>query len=380
MAHFIHDDVVGGGGKVIRQFLQGLPAEKFEQFLVHGGHGDLAKWCDVNGIQHQQVSVEHLLTAWLQIPRLVWVFRKLHPDIVILHGQWAGPLGAIAARIAGIPHLVYIAHHPSFYHNVTLWRAVRNYIAEKIPCFQSDIVVTLSDRNRYNYLFRAWASEEKLRLIYNGMDPSDLPSPKELQALREREGIHSESRHAVFVGRLDDQKRVDWLLEAWDIASLERRQDSPEWHLWIIGDGRESDLIKYLAEKSPNAPSIHLLGNRSDAQHWLSVSDIAVMSSLYEGHALVPLEAMACSKPVVAFDTDGVGESILHGTTGLLSPLGDVTTLGHDIALLLSDSERASRMGEAARDHLLANFKVSTTMNNYSTMLQALAGSSRGSS
>ena len=112
----------------------------------------------------------------------------------------------------------------------------------------------------------------------------------------------------------------------------------------------------------------------------LSVSDIAVMSSLYEGHALVPLEAMACSKPVVAFDTDGVGESILHGTTGLLSPLGDVTTLGHDIALLLSDSERASRMGEAARDHLLANFKVSTTMNNYSTMLQALAGSSRGSS
>ena len=324
--------------------------------------------------------MENLFTSWLRFPLLVWTFRKLGPEIVILHGQWAGPLGAIAARIAGVPHCVYIAHHPSFYHSVTLLSAVRNYIAEKIPCALSDLVVTLSDRNRYNYLFRAWASEEKLRLIYNGMDPSDTPPPEAVLALREREGVLPESRHAIFVGRLDDQKRADWLLEAWNVACQERKPGSPEWHLWIIGEGRESDQIRHLAASSPHASSIHLLGNRADAMQWMAAADIVVMSSLYEGHALVPLEAMVCAKPVVSFDTDGVVESILHGTTGLLSPLGDSVALGRDIALLLSDPERARRMGEAARHHLLANFQLGSTLSHYSEMLRALAASSGGSS
>ncbi len=47
-------------------------------------------------------------------------FRKAKLDAVILHGQWAGPLGVPAAELAGVRCSVYIARCPAFYHSTNL--------------------------------------------------------------------------------------------------------------------------------------------------------------------------------------------------------------------------------------------------------------------
>lgn len=377
VAHFIHDDAPGGGPKVVRQLLEGLP--EFHQVLIHGGHRSLSAWCRSEGIETIHVPTEHLLLSWVRLPALVRGLRQARAEVVVLHGQWAGPLGAIACRLAGVPAIVYVAHHPSFYHSTALWRAIRNYAAEIVPCRMCDVLVTLSEGNRYNYLYRGWVDESRMRLVHNGVDPEDLPTTSEIERFRKDEGMEGPpARHAVFVGRVDDQKRVDWLLAAWDVACSVRSAGAPPWHLWIIGHGRDFASIERLARASANARSIHLVGSRANGMLGIAAADLVVMSSLYEGHALVPLEAMACSKPIVSFATDGVSDSVVHGETGLLSALGDTQALGRDIARVLGDPDLGGRLGTAGRARLLSNFPLQKTLRAYSSIITSLAEARRG--
>lgn len=374
ICHFIHSDGAGGGPKVVRQLLEGLPAEEFQQSFVHGGDGELAGWCRGNKVEEIEVPTRSVLSGVLRIRSLVKAFRKLNPDVIVLHGQWAGPLGAWAARRAKIPHAIYVAHCPAFYHSTSLFRAIRNYIAEKIPCALCDRVVALSDGNFYNYLYRGWAPENHLVKIHNGIDPSALPSPGSVDSLRKQFSIQTGVRNAVFVGRIDDQKRVDWLLEAWQVAlrsSPASNSEPQRWHLWIVGDGKERKKMQCMAGRLALDDSVTFVGNQTDGMVWIAASDLLILSSLYEGHALVPLEAMACSKPVAAFYTDGVTDSVIDGETGLLAPLGDTEALGNHIARLLASPGECEKMGSAGRQRVLAGFPVSKTIAQYAGLIRA---------
>ncbi|MFA7234853.1 MAG: glycosyltransferase family 4 protein [Terrimicrobiaceae bacterium] len=378
LAHFIHSDVAGGGPKVVRQLLEGLDAGEFEQSLVHGGNGWLSKWCREKGIEEIMVPTVSVVSGVLGLGALVSAFRRLRPDVVVLHGQWAAPLGAWAARRAGVPHAIYIAHCPAFYHSTTLFRAIRNYIAEKIPCSLCDRVVTLSDGNYYNYLYRGWAPEKHLVEIHNGVDPDDVPSAEGVDRLKENFQWRNGTKNAVFVGRVDDQKRVDWLLEAWQSAIRSGPGSQPKsWHLWIVGDGEERGFVERHATGLALGDSVHFVGSQPDGMAWIAAADLLVLSSLYEGHALVPLEAMACGKPVVAFATDGVSDSVADGETGLLAQLGDTQALGNSIARLLANPEESRRMGIAGRERVAARFPIAKTMARYADLVRGLARSTK---
>jgi glycosyltransferase involved in cell wall biosynthesis len=375
ICHFIHSDGAGGGPKVIRQLLQGLPAAEFQQSLVHGGNGALTQWCRENRVKEIEVPTRSVLSGLLGICSVVKAFKTINPDVIFLHGQWAGPLGAWAARWAKGPQTVYIAHCPAFYHSTSIFRAIRNYIAEKIPCSLCDRVVALSDGGYYNYLYRGWAPENHLLEIHNGVDPSTLPSAESVNTVSRRFSTQPGSRHAVFVGRIDDQKRVDWLLEAWHAAlrsGFASNSEPQRWHLWIVGDGNERSKMEQLSRSLELRDSVQFVGIQTDAMAWIAASDLLILSSLYEGHALVPLEAMGCSKPVAAFYTDGVTDSVIDGETGLLAPLGDTHALGNNIARMLSSPEECRRMGTAGHHRMLAEFSVGKTIARYADLIREL--------
>lgn len=292
-----------------------------------------------------------------------WVkaLRHLAPDVVVLHGQWAGPVGGLAARVAGVRRAVYVAHCPAFYHSTTLVRVVRNYVAEKIPCRLADRVVVLSVGNHYGYLYRGWAPERNLVRIPNGVE--ELPSDTG-DTLRAEENWSGDEVHAVFAGRLDDQKRVDWLLQAWAVAV---RRAQAKARLWIVGDGHERSVLESLRTRL-DIPVV-FVGARPDALRWIAAADFVVMSSLYEGHALVPLEAMASGKPLAAFATDGLTDSVVSGETGLLAPLGDVEALGVAMARLIDNAPLRQSLGRAGQVRVREVFPLSSTLQAYRDLL-----------
>lgn len=363
VTHVLHRDAAGGGPRVVWQLISGL-GEGFEPSLVCAGRGDLSARCRDVGVPVVEVPGETLGGAVAGFRSWVKALRGLAPDVVVLHGQWAGPVGGLAARAAGVRRAVYVAHCPAFYHSTTLVRVVRNYVAEKIPCRLADRVVVLSVGNHYGYLYRGWAPERNLVRIPNGIEelPSDTGDP-----LRAEEKWSSDEVHAVFAGRLDDQKRVDWLLEAWAVAV---RRAQAKARLWIVGDGRERGALEALSSRL-DIPVV-FVGARPDARRWIAAADFVAMSSLYEGHALVPLEAMACGKPVAAFATDGVTDSVVSGETGLLAPLGDIEALGVAMARLINDALLRQTLGRAGRTRAREVFPLSSTLQAYRDLLHDL--------
>jgi glycosyltransferase involved in cell wall biosynthesis len=270
-----------------------------------------------------------------------------------------------------VRHIVYVAHCPAFYHSTSIFRALRNFVAEAIPCRLAERVVVLSQGNRTHYLVRKLVSPPKLVHIANGVDLQEVPSPPAIRAHRQAWNFDTCRFHAVFVGRLDDQKRVAWLLEAWALVARSLHGDASAARLWVVGEGEERHDLERQAETLKLGPTCTFVGARTQAWEWIAASDALVLSSLYEGHALVPLEAMACGLPVVATAVDGVVDSVIHGQTGLLSPPGDVQTFAWNILRLVSDPEFRTALGRRGRERV-ESFALATTLGRYQQLWEDL--------
>jgi glycosyltransferase involved in cell wall biosynthesis len=269
---------------------------------------------------------------------------QLRPVAVVLHGQWAGPIGALAARIAGIRRIVYVARWPAFYDSSTLWRSVRNFAAEALPMRIADKVVVLSMDSRYQYMLRFPSQSHKLALIPNSLDVADAPTKQDADAVRLTHGWLPDSLHVLSIGRLAEQKQVDWLLDSWAIVHTA----VPNARLWIVGDGEMRARLEGLSARLGLSGSVAFLGSRDNSFAYIMAADIVAMTSLYEGHANVPLEAAVCGKPVVANNVDGIRHSITDGSEGFLVHPADTASFAERLIRLLKDPALRERMGKAA--------------------------------
>jgi glycosyltransferase involved in cell wall biosynthesis len=345
--HLIHWDGPGGGPNSVSNLVRGLKQRGVEPVVICGGRGRLAAFCEQHGIKRMEVPIHRKSTLLWGFFRLLWVLKRCRPDTLFVHGQWAGPVGAIAGWLLGIP-TVYIAHWPAFYTDWNPWRAFRNAIAEWVPCRLSRWVVALTPSVHYQYLFRYWAKGDKLRLIPNFLCMEELPTPVEIQSIRKKMNWTNEQVHVVSVGRLADQKRVDWLIQAWRKVV----DTCPQARLWIIGDGPEKAQLQALARSLNITDTCCFLGELAHGIGYLGAGDIAVMTTMYEAYGYIPLEAMACHRPIVVTAADGVRDHVTDGVEGRLVPPGDISRLADALIELIEDPELRRRMGEAGRDHI----------------------------
>jgi glycosyltransferase involved in cell wall biosynthesis len=116
----------------------------------------------------------------------------------------------------------------------------------------------------------------------------------------------------------------------------------------LVGDGPLSKEVRREVVARALDDSVTVLPF-SDVWPILAAFDIYALPSLWESLPIGLLEAMAMGLPVVASDTGGVREAVLHGETGLLHPVGDVEALADGLERLLRDPELRLRMGDAGR-------------------------------
>jgi glycosyltransferase involved in cell wall biosynthesis len=90
---------------------------------------------------------------------------------------------------------------------------------------------------------------------------------------------------------------------------------------------------------------VHFLGERRDAVDWMSLFDVFILSSLWEGLPFVLLEAAALKKPVAATAVEGSRELIENKRTGYLVPPSDPHALARAVIDLFADPGRAAGMG-----------------------------------
>ena len=368
IVHLISDDGAGGGPATVQRHIK-YYFKTFDIVLLHGGKGNIVEYCQKENVRTVRLPIDRIwkcLFGWIP---LYYQLRKLKPDLFMVHGQWAAPLGALIGKLSGVKKIMYIAQWPAFYTDWDLYRVIRNHIVESIPVHLCDKVVCISPGNLYQYQIRFPDHLEKLIHISNPFDLSNPPTQEHGLELRREYGWRDDQVHVVSVGRIATQKHFEWLLASWVVV----QREIPEARLWIVGSGEEDEKIHELSESLGITSTCTFLGSKKHGLPYINASDLVAMTTLYEGHANIPMEAHFCSKPIVANAVDGVRMSINDGEDGFLVPAGDIQFFADRLIALCRSRELREKMGEAGRKNV-EKFSMEKVMLQYSEVIEELIG------
>ena len=151
------------------------------------------------------------------------------------------------------------------------------------------------------------------------------------------------SKHVIFVGRFDYQKRVQDALLIWEKVG----KRFPDWIFDIYGEGEMKDEIE---RKVAHMGNVILHQPTDKIYDCYRSSSVLILTSLFEPFGLVLPEAMNCGLPVVAFDCPyGPAEIITDGKDGFLVKNRNFEIFVEKLCLLMDKRDYRIKIGEAAR-------------------------------
>ena len=237
-------------------------------------------------------------------------------------------------------HQGWVDKHPqSYIHGVERWIANR---AER--------VITCSAYMREHVSDIYGLEEDRISVIPNGIDPSELVPVDDLGALRAR-FAEPDERLVLLVGRLVYEKGFQLALEA--LPGLVERLGNVRFI--VAGSGTaEADLKRQASDLGLDEHGTFLGWIGDDVLHSLyRISDLTVVPSIYEPFGLVALEAMASGCPCLVADTGGLREVVPNEDVGLRFRSRDPRSLGEMAERLLTDDALRDRLVAEASEHVL---------------------------
>lgn len=287
----------GGAQRYVHDLATGLPKAEFEPSVAFGQEGLLAEKLREAGIRtlpitslQRDISLAADIQSFFELLRL---FRKEKPDVVHLNSSKAAGVGALAARIAGVPKIIFTAHGWPFLEKRNfLVRAVL-FIASWLTALLSDAVICVSNYDLAIAKKMPFVGNKAIR-IYNGINPLVLGSGDAIRA------EFSEGTHIIgTIGELTRNKN--------QIELIEQAKNDPDMHIAIVGEGEDRRFLTQKIEEYGLKSRVKLFGFMP-ASEVLRGFDVFALPSIKEGLPYVLLEAKTAGLPIVANRVGGVGE------------------------------------------------------------------------
>ena len=154
---------------------------------------------------------------------------------------------------------------------------------------------------------------------------------------------------AICVGRLNEQKGLEYLIDAWAIVN----KKAPKWQLNIYGYGEIKAELQQRIDDLNLSSVISINEPTNDIINKYLESSIYIMSSRYEGFGMVLLEAMSCGVPCVSFDCPyGPADIIKNGEDGYLVEHLNTNALAESIYKLIESPELRKQFGKQAKENI----------------------------
>jgi 1,2-diacylglycerol 3-alpha-glucosyltransferase len=175
--------------------------------------------------------------------------------------------------------------------------------------------------------------------------PVDLSQYRQLEPTRVRAELGLDGAELLlYVGRLADDKNLDFLLDAFVRVAAKR----PRARLLLVGKGPAEKSLQRHAGKTGLGDRIIFQGavDHDKVPHYAAAADLFISASRNETQGLVLIEAMAAGTPVVSMDSPGAGDVLTGGGGQLVS--GDEDDFATAVLKLLGDEPRRKALGEEA--------------------------------
>ncbi|MCC5877316.1 MAG: glycosyltransferase [Candidatus Sumerlaeia bacterium] len=264
-------------------------------------------------------------------------FTEHKAAIVHSHMYRSNVPGTMAARLAGIPAIFGQVH------NVGTWATRRQRLVEAMVARLRNGTFAVSKAVQQDVMTRLRLPEEKVPLLYNGID-TDLfqPSPERGTRLREELGLPDDAVVFLVPARLHQQKNPDGTLQA--AIDAMKGQDDPLPHFVLAGEGKLREGLERQAAESPHPGHFHFLGARDDMIDLYNAADVILLSSFKEGFSNAIVEGLSCGKPCLVSDVGGNREAVSSGKVGWVHASGD----GEALLEQIIEATRRGRAGLSA--------------------------------
>ena len=322
-----------------------------------------------------------LLTVW----QLVFILRKLEPQIVHTFDTKPGVWVRLAARLAGVP--VIIGTLPglgSLYTSDTLRTRLIRVVYERLQrlaCRVSDLTVFQNLEHARQFVSAGVVSQEKTAVIPGSGVATGLYAPAEVSKLerdqpRRELGIQPDAIVVAMVGRVIRSKGV---LEYAAVAK-ELRARHPNVHFLLVGAEDNGSLDRLNSEELTQVrQALTWQGPRDDIPAVLALSNIFVFPSAHhEGVPRVLLEAASMGLPIVTTDWPGCKEVVEDGVNGFLVPVRDPDALSRAILRLIEQPDLRRRFGRLSRQRAIARFDISIVAERTRSLYRELWASKHG--
>jgi glycosyltransferase involved in cell wall biosynthesis len=283
------------------------------------------------------------------LARIVRHLRRQRYDIVHAHSSKAGFLGRVAARLCGVPAVIYTPHGFSFEMDVNPANRRLYLLLERLAARLTDRIICVCPSERATALRAQVGHADKCVVVENAVDAAQYDlQDVDATPLRRTFGFGDNDPVIGVIGRFSAQKGHRYLLEAFRGVV----QSHPDARLLLVGQGElRQSLAQWITDfrLDRNCRMVEATGNMAQIH---ALCDLFVFPSLWEGLPYTLLEVMAAGKPVIATAVGGMPDAIVAGEDGLLVRPKDGTALHDAIMALLRDSALRARLGSAARRNM----------------------------
>ena len=342
-------------------------------------------------------------TGWTSPKQLQSVFGALQRcldfntariDASVVHCHtWYAHFGGILAKLNyGIP-LVITVHSLE---PLRPWKREQLGGGYDFTCWlertaleMADAVIAVSEGTRRDVEKLFEIDPARLHIIYNGIDPAEYQAVTTHSVL-DRFGIDPAKPYALFLGRITRQKGIIHLVNAikhldpgFQIVLCAGAPDTPE-----IAAEMKAAVAQAQSQRDGIIWIDQMLDNKSKIELY-SHAGVFVCPSIYEPFGIINLEAMACGRAVVASAVGGIPEVVVHGKTGYLIPVEQMTEspfepvnpekfsrdLADRINEIMADPAKQKAFGNAGRQRAIDTFSWASIAKQTKALYEILAPS-----
>jgi len=289
-----------------------------------------------------------IYVAVLGTPRSTWKLTREHFDV--LHAHSPASMGLLAYLTASTKRLPLIytyhtsitdyTHYIKFIGGTGLIKRAAAWFSKASTDLGDQIIVPSP---KFYRLLLNQKVKQPITVIPNGIDLSMFKAAKNPGSLRNRLGLGPDAQILLTVGRMDPEKRLEFVVEAFDLIA----DRVPNAHLVFAGDGSSRRNVEEKAKATRAKERIHFLGmvNRADLPDIFHDANVFLSASTTEVHPISVIEAIASGLPFVAVQDEAFEGMLEDGMNGYTVPL-DVKKYADTLADLLPDRERLQRFSE----------------------------------